>query len=104
MKDFPPLFLAEAINQDEARANPLSGLTSIGTWYVEPPIRLALTSNKGVAFCNAFWNAPKRSKALPKNKPKQNCFWFCEWSDYDDTCHGCFVLCLDIIWRYQNCV
>jgi len=25
-------------------------LTSIGTWYVEPPIRLALTSTTGLAF------------------------------------------------------
>ena len=29
--DFPPLFLAAEINQEEAKANPLSGLTSIGT-------------------------------------------------------------------------
>ena len=56
MKDFPPLFLAAAISQEDARANPLSAFTSIGTWYVEPPIRLAFTSNKGVAFDNAFWN------------------------------------------------
>jgi len=36
------------------------GLTSTGTWYVEPPTRRDLTSRAGLTFSRAFLNVLER--------------------------------------------
>ena len=53
---FSPLLREYNVNQRSARACLLSALTSIGTWYVAPPIRLAFTSSTGIMLFIASSN------------------------------------------------
>ena len=50
-----PVLLREfLISHLKAKFVARNELSSIGTWYVEPPIRRALTSTTGLAFLIAF--------------------------------------------------
>jgi hypothetical protein len=53
----PTRWSAYLISQRNDKLVALNPLTSIGTWYVEPPTLRALTSTIGLAFRIAFQNS-----------------------------------------------